>query len=186
MVVACGVWACRVLVVDMNPSHSPTTRFSNLTPYKLPCFFTSRTDLKLFGFGFQGKPYLKRRLKLVVAAELSKPFSLSFGLDYQVFLSFNLTFSNFPFNIYVLFFPYSFGRLVMCWLNWFDWGLFSVGRLVFWRCVLFDDFEGTKWVWSGCLLCWFYTEESGLIFIVVGFFIIFFKELQLIYVLFHR
>ncbi|CBI18969.3 unnamed protein product, partial [Vitis vinifera] len=89
--VACGFWVCRVVVVDMNPSYSSTTGVSNLTPYKLPPFFTSRSAVKLFGFGSQRKSHLRRRLKLVVSAELSKPFSLSFGLDSQAFRSHDLS-----------------------------------------------------------------------------------------------
>ncbi|RVX15804.1 NAD kinase 2, chloroplastic [Vitis vinifera] len=89
--VACGFWVCRVVVVDMNPSYSSTTGVSNLTPYKLPPFFTSRSAVKLFGFGSQRKAHLRRRLKLVVSAELSKPFSLSFGLDSQAFRSHDLS-----------------------------------------------------------------------------------------------
>lgn len=75
----------------MNPSYSSTTGVSNLTPYKLPPFFTSRSAVKLFGFGSQRKAHLRRRLKLVVSAELSKPFSLSFGLDSQAFRSHDLS-----------------------------------------------------------------------------------------------
>ncbi|KAJ9673537.1 hypothetical protein PVL29_023228 [Vitis rotundifolia] len=89
--VVCGFWVCRVVVVDMNPSYSPITGVSNLTPYKLPPFFTSRGAVKLFGFGSQRKAHLRRRLKLVVSAELSNPFSLSFGLDSQAFRSHDLS-----------------------------------------------------------------------------------------------
>ncbi|XP_040997571.1 NAD kinase 2, chloroplastic-like isoform X1 [Juglans microcarpa x Juglans regia] len=78
----------------MNHS-SPATGISSRSSSLGSHFCPSKTSqfsvgsLKLCGFGFElkRKDLLKRRLKFVVSAELSKPFSLSFGLDSQTFRS---------------------------------------------------------------------------------------------------
>ncbi|KAF5444689.1 hypothetical protein F2P56_033804 [Juglans regia] len=91
--------ACRFLchmaiaVVDMNcsspasgrssPSSSVASHFCCSKPFQF-----SVGSTKLYGFELQRKKdLLKRRLKFVVSAELSKPFSLSFSLDSQTFQS---------------------------------------------------------------------------------------------------
>ncbi|PRQ26629.1 putative NAD(+) kinase [Rosa chinensis] len=75
--VACCLMCQVAIAVDMS-------RCAASPPNLCPLQF-SGSPAKLFGFGFdiQKKDRLKRRLKFVVSAELSKPFSLSFGLDSQ-------------------------------------------------------------------------------------------------------
>lgn len=81
---------CQVAIaVDMSRCAAPPPNLCSLKP---PQF--SGCPAKLFGFGFgfdiHRKHRLKRRLKFVVAAELSKPFSsLSFGFDSQVSIYLN-------------------------------------------------------------------------------------------------
>ncbi|KAK0575947.1 hypothetical protein LWI29_009494 [Acer saccharum] len=61
------------LVLDMQQLSPPLAGI--FSPYKLHC------HAKLVGFGRKGR--LQRKPKLVVTAELSKSFSLNFGLDSQ-------------------------------------------------------------------------------------------------------
>lgn len=81
-----------ISVVDMSRS-SPATGISSRSSSLASLFCPSKSSwfsvgsLKLCGFGLELKrtDLLKRRLKFVVSAELSKPFSLSLGLDPQVY-----------------------------------------------------------------------------------------------------
>ncbi|KAL6208329.1 hypothetical protein ACLB2K_019280 [Fragaria x ananassa] len=70
------------IAVDMSRCATPPPNLCSLKPPQL-----SGCPAKLFGLGFgfdiHRKHRLKRRLKFVVDAELSKPFSLSFGFDSQ-------------------------------------------------------------------------------------------------------
>lgn len=75
---SCAMW----LLVDMQRLSSPATGI--LCSSKL-----HNNDTKLWGFGFRFKlqrknEWVRRRVKLVVSAELSKSFSLNLGLDSQV------------------------------------------------------------------------------------------------------
>ncbi|KAJ7959176.1 NAD kinase 2 chloroplastic-like [Quillaja saponaria] len=93
--VACFYNCHQSFIVNMNRSSLATT---GLFPPSCFCFFKRPHPIgngKLFGvefefgfgFGFvwQRKGRLRKQVKLVVSAELSKPFSLNFGLDYQNF-----------------------------------------------------------------------------------------------------
>lgn len=101
--VAC-FYLCRVAVavVDMNTS-SPATGISSSSSSSSSAsalasqFWVSKPSqfygTKLYGIGLElqrKKDRLKRRLKFVVTAEHSKPFSLSFGLDSQTLQSYDL------------------------------------------------------------------------------------------------
>jgi hypothetical protein len=92
MVACCFLCHVAVAVVEMSCS-SPATRISSSSASVASQFCPSKPSqfsggtTKLYGFGFElqrKKNWLKRRLKFVVNAELSKAFSIGFGLDSQV------------------------------------------------------------------------------------------------------
>lgn len=71
---------CHVAIVDMKRL-SPVVGLS--TPFK----FGRESKVSGFGLGFglKRKVVVRKRLKLVVRAELSKSFSFNLGLDSQVY-----------------------------------------------------------------------------------------------------
>ncbi|XP_062157944.1 NAD kinase 2, chloroplastic isoform X1 [Alnus glutinosa] len=99
MVACCFLCHVAVAVVEMSCS-SPATRISSSSASVASQFCPSKPSqfsggtTKLYGFGFElqrKKNWLKRRLKFVVNAELSKAFSIGFGLDSQTFHSHDLS-----------------------------------------------------------------------------------------------
>lgn len=75
---SCAMW----LLVDMPWLSSPVTGI--LCSSKLQ---NNETKLRGFGFGFKlqrKNEWVRRRVKFVARAELSKSFSLNLGLDSQV------------------------------------------------------------------------------------------------------
>ncbi|XP_050363244.1 NAD kinase 2, chloroplastic [Argentina anserina] len=77
--VACCLMCQVAVAVDMSRCAAPPPHLCPLKPPHL-----SASSAKPFGFSIHRNHHrLKRRLKFVVSAELSKPFSLSFGLDSQ-------------------------------------------------------------------------------------------------------
>ncbi|CAK9147662.1 unnamed protein product [Ilex paraguariensis] len=94
MAMACCCWSCHMAVaVDMNMNRTMATGVTHL--FSLNSHkFSGNWDTKLFGFVFQRKErsLVRRRLKFVVSADLSKPFSVNnFGLDKQTVKSHNLS-----------------------------------------------------------------------------------------------
>lgn len=110
---SCAMW----LLVDMQRLSSPATGI--LCSSKL-----HNNETKLWGFGFRFKlqrrnESVRRRVKLVVSAELSKSFSLNLGLDSQV------SFCHCFFFIFIL-----------IWVFFF---VFDLLVNVFWFCILVFD-----------------------------------------------
>ena len=88
---ACCLVCHLAVVVDMNRCRwatgvsSSSASPSHLCHFKPTHFSASPRVVGFgFGFGFRPKERFQRRVKFVVNAELSKSFSLSFGLDSQV------------------------------------------------------------------------------------------------------
>lgn len=103
MVACCYLCRVAIAVVDMNISAPATGMSSSSSAIVSSQFWVSNSKPSQFWGGGSTKlelqskkDRLKRKLKLVVTAELSKSSSLSFGLDSQVTCShcnsFNLNF----------------------------------------------------------------------------------------------
>lgn len=79
------------MVIEMNhyPTATNTASYFQFCPSGYFKFADFRRGQKLFG-GVYGLVVLQkkelRRLKFVVSAEFQKPFTLNFGLDFQVII----------------------------------------------------------------------------------------------------
>lgn len=92
MVAACCLVCHVAVIVDMNRWSSPAAGPPSPAIFHLGSLKPPQTQLsacpRLVGLGFRfelrRKERSRRRLRFVVSADLSKSFSLSFGLDSQV------------------------------------------------------------------------------------------------------
>lgn len=106
---------CHVAIVDMK-------RLSPVAGLSSPFKFDGDSKVLGFGVGLKRKVVVRKTLKFVVKADLSKSFSTSLGLDSQVFIFFHFIPFHFPLkSIFSFFLKYKsifsitiiFGKMIM-------------------------------------------------------------------------